>query len=137
MDERGQGHTDQKVRCYAPNVTRPLNIRKHRDISRHEYKRTGHFMNDGNYCIAIYEQDLPEGSTAKAKRSFRIVNNLAAASHFKLGNRANRAELYPSVDENGYRLKAVLHQGDSVLLYENRRRRYTMPPPPNFAVGCI
>lgn len=108
----------KKVRCYAPNVTRPLNIRKHRDISRHEYKRTGHFMNDGNYCIAIYEQDLPEGSTAKAKRSFRIVNNLAAASHFKLGNRANRAELYPSVDENGYRLKAVLHQGDSVLLYE-------------------
>lgn len=108
----------KKVRCYAPNVTRPLNIRKHRDISRHEYKRTGHFINDGNYCIAIYEQDLPEGSTAKAKRSFRIVNNLAAASHFKLGNRANRTELYPPVDENGYRLKAVLHQGDSVLLYE-------------------
>lgn len=108
----------KKVRCYAPNVTRPLNIRKHRDISRHEYKRTGHFMNDGNYCIAIYEQDLPEGSTAKAKRSFRIVNNLAAASHFKLGNRTNRTELYPPVDENGYRLKAVLHQGDSVLLYE-------------------
>lgn len=108
----------KKVRCYAPNVTRPLNIRKHRDISRHEYKRTGHFINDGNYCIAIYEQVLPEGSTAKAKRSFRIVNNLAAASHFKLGNRANRTELYPPVDENGYRLKAVLHQGDSVLLYE-------------------
>lgn len=108
----------KKVRCYAPNVTRPLNIRKHRDISRHEYKRTGHFTNDGNYCIAIYEQVLPEGSTAKAKRSFRIVNNLAAASHFKLGNRANRTELYPPVDENGYRLKAVLHQGDSVLLYE-------------------
>lgn len=108
----------KKVRCYAPNVTRPLNIRKHRDISRHEYKRTGHFINDGNYCIAIYEQVLPEGSTAKAKRSFRIVNNLAAASHFKLGNRTNRTELYPPVDENGYRLKAVLHQGDSVLLYE-------------------
>lgn len=108
----------KKVRCYAPNVTRPLNIRKHRDISRHEYKRTGHFINDGNYCIAIYEQVLPEGSTAKAKRSFRIVNNLAAASHFKLGNRANRTELYPPVDENGYRLKTVLHQGDSVLLYE-------------------
>lgn len=61
---------------------------------------------------------MPEGSTAKAKRSFRIVNNLAAASHFKLGNRANRTELYPPVDENGYRLKAVLRQGDSVLLYE-------------------
>lgn len=108
----------KKVRCYAPNVTRPLNIRKHRDISRHEYKRTGHFINDGNYCIAIYEQVLPEGSTAKAKRSFLIVNNLAAVSYFKISNRANRAELYPSVDENGYRLKAVLHQGDSVLLYE-------------------
>lgn len=108
----------KKVRCYAPNVTRPLNIRKHRDISRHEYKRTGHFLNDGNYCIAIYEQILPEGSTTKAKRSFLIVNNLAAVSYFKISNRANRAELYPSVDENGYRLKAVLHQGDSVLLYE-------------------
>lgn len=108
----------KKVRCYAPNVTRPINIRKHRDISRHEYKRTGHFINDGNYCIAIYEQILPEGSTTKAKRSFLIVNNLAAVSYFKISNRANRAELYPSVDENGYRLKAVLHQGDSVLLYE-------------------
>lgn len=108
----------KKVRCYAPNVTRPLNIRKHRDISRHEYKRTGHFLNDGNYCIAIYEQILPEGSTAKAKRSFLIVNNLAAVSYFKISNRANRTELYPPVDENGYRLKAVLRQGDSVLLYE-------------------
>lgn len=109
----------KKVRCFTPDVTRPLNVRKNRDISRHEYKRTGHFKNDGNYCIAIYEQVLPQGSTAKAKRSFRIINNLAAASHFKVGNRANRAELYPPVDENGYRLKAILHQGDSVLLYEN------------------
>lgn len=108
----------KKVRCFAPDVTRPLNIRKQRDISRHEYKRTGHFKNDGNYCIAIYEQVLPEGSTAKAKRSFSIINNLAAASYFKAGNRANRSELYPPVDENGYHLKAVLHQGDSVLLYE-------------------
>lgn len=108
----------KKVRCFAPDVKNPLNVRKNRDISRHEYKRTGHFLNDGNYCIAIYEQILPEGSTAKAKRSFRIVNNLAVASHFKLGNRANRTELYPPVDENGYRLKAVLRQGDSVLLYE-------------------
>lgn len=108
----------KKVRCFTPDVVQSINIRKHRDISRHEYKRTGHFKNDGNYCIAIYEQALPQGSTAKAKRSFSIINNLAAASHFKLGNRANRTELYPPVDENGYRLKAVLHQGDSVLLYE-------------------
>lgn len=108
----------KKVRCFAPDVKNPLNVRKNRDISRHEYKRAGHFLNDGNYCIAIYEQILPEGSTTKAKRSFLIVNNLAAVSYFKISNRANRAELYPSVDENGYRLKAVLHQGDSVLLYE-------------------
>lgn len=108
----------KKVRCFAPDVKNPLNVRKNREISRHEYKRTGHFLNDGNYCIAIYEQILPEGSTTKAKRSFLIVNNLAAVSYFKISNRANRAELYPSVDENGYRLKAVLHQGDSVLLYE-------------------
>lgn len=108
----------KKVRCLAPDVKNPLNIRKHRDISRHEYKRTGHFKNDSNYCIAIYEQVLPEGSTAKAKRSFLIVNNLAAVSYFKISNRAKRTELYPPVDENGYRIKAVLHQGDSVLLYE-------------------
>lgn len=108
----------KKVRCFAPDVKNPLNVRKNRDISRHEYKRTGHFLNDGNYCIAIYEQILPEGSITKAKRSFLIVNNLAAVSYFKISNRTNRTELYPPVDENGYRLKAVLHQGDSVLLYE-------------------
>lgn len=109
----------KKVRCYAPSVTRPLNIRKHRDMSRHEYKRTGHFANDGNYCIAIYEQRLPQGSTAKAKRSFSIVSNLDAASHFKRGGQGTTSELYAPMDAKGYPLMAVLRQGDAVLLYEN------------------
>ena len=108
----------KKVRCYA-SLSNPVSLRKHRDVSRHEYKTTGHFLNDGNYCIAIYEQNLPQGSTKKAKRSFKVVSNLAAAAYYKTSNRNKNESLIPQEDNNGYLLKMVLHKGDSVLMYEN------------------
>lgn len=49
-----KGIAIRKVRCFAPNVTRPLDIRHHRDLSTKEYKQQFHVTNDTNYAMAIY-----------------------------------------------------------------------------------
>lgn len=70
----------QKVRCYTPTVTNPLPLKKHRDLSKHDYKQSYHVVNDGNYLMAIYEGKDDNG---KIKRDFTIVNNLTAGEYFK------------------------------------------------------
>ena len=43
----------KKIRYYTSDVTNPLFIKKHRDVSKHEHKQFYHAKNDGNYCMAI------------------------------------------------------------------------------------
>ncbi len=70
----------KKVRCYAPTVTKPIHLKNHRDLSKHDYKHSYHVANDGNYLMAIYEGEDDKG---KVKRDFEIVNNLKAGEYFK------------------------------------------------------
>lgn len=70
----------KKVRCYTPTVTNPIHLKKHRDVSKHDYKQFYHVTNDGNYLMAIYEAKDDKG---KIKRDFEIVNNLKAGEYFK------------------------------------------------------
>ena len=44
----------KKVRCFTPSITKPLNIRKQRDVSTKEYKQQYHVANDSNYLLALY-----------------------------------------------------------------------------------
>ena len=107
----------RKVRIYTPSVTSPIHLKKHRDLSAKEYKQDMHVVNDGNYCMAIYEGTNARGKMA---RSFEIVNNLEAAKYFKASaDKDERPDLVPMSDKVGNPLKCVLKTGTMVLFYEN------------------
>ena len=56
----------KKVRIFTPSITQPVKLKEHRDVSRFEYKRKYHVVNDGNYCMAIYEGTDPKGKTQRS-----------------------------------------------------------------------
>ena len=104
----------KKVRIFTPSITSPIHLKKHRDVSRFDYKRDYHVVNDGNYCMAIYEGRDAKGRT---KRSFEIVNNLEATKFYN--GKTDRYDLVPQSDSNDYPLKYILRTGTMVLFYEN------------------
>lgn len=108
---KDKGIEIKKVRVFTPSVTKPLHLKKHRDMSRHEYKREYHVANDSNYCMAIYEGTDKKG---KPSRSFLILNNLEAIKRRKAGE-----EIVPLSDSRDMPLKWLLKLGTLVLFYEN------------------
>lgn len=114
---REKGIPIRKVRIFTPNVTQPIALKKQRDLSDKEYKQDYHVANNGNYCMAIYEDYDKKGKT---KRSFELVSNFEAAQYFKASaDREARPDLVPLVDANGFPLKCILKTGTMVLFYEN------------------
>lgn len=106
----------KKIRYYTSDVTNPLFIKKHRDVSRHEHKQFYHAKNDGNYCMAIYEGKDKKG---KISRSNSLINILDAGKYFKLSNTDKKLyPIAPEKDENLNQLKYVLTKGKMVLLYD-------------------
>ena len=106
----------RKVRIFTPGVTQPIELKQQRDLSEHAYKQHYHVVNDSNYCMAIYEGTDAKGRT---KRSFEIVNLLAAAAYFKAStDRMSRPDLVPLTDAKGYPLKYLIKTGTMVLFYE-------------------
>lgn len=106
----------KKIRYYTSDVTNPLFIKKHRDVSRHEHKQFYHTKNDGNYCMAIYEGIDKKG---KISRSNTLINILDAGKYFRLGNPDKKIyPIAPEKDENLNQLKYILTKGKMVLLYD-------------------
>ena len=103
----------KKVRIYTPSVTSPIRLKKQQMLSRFDYKQDYYVVNDGNYCMAIYEGVDAKGKT---KRSFQIVNNLEAAKFYN--DKISRYDLVPQSDENDFPLKCILRTGTMVLFYE-------------------
>lgn len=105
----------KKVRCFTPAVTNPLNIRKHRDESRKEYKRQFHVTLDGNYCMAIYEGEVK----GKMKRTYEIVNMIDAAAYFKKS--AGLTKQYPIAPENknGLNFRCTVRTGTQIILLQS------------------
>jgi CRISPR-associated endonuclease Csn1 len=117
----------KKIRYFATDVKVPLEIKKHRDVSRHEHKQHYFAKNDSNYCMAIYE-----GADAKGKkqRDFELINNFDAGEFYKLNNKSNRNKNnlglvperhlntnYPLLYQNNEPL--ILKKGNSVILLKN------------------
>ena len=105
-----------KVRVYANQIKRPLEIRKQRDVSVKEYKKYFHVSNDSNYIMGIYVGADKKG---KEKRTFELVNSLDAVRFYNSGVLKQGIDLLPNEDSNGYALKWRLKIGTMVLLYEN------------------
>jgi len=108
----------KKVRIFAGSVTRPINIRQHRDQSRHEYKRQFHVQNDRNYMMAIY---VGQDKKGKEKREFELINNITAANFYRRSNDRTPTgnHLVPLYSKNGYELRYKLKIGTMVLLYDS------------------
>lgn len=108
----------KKVRIFTGSVTRPINIRQQRDLSKHEYKRQYHVQNDRNYMMAIYVGLDKKG---KEKREFELVNNITAAYFYRRSNDKipTDNQLVPLRSKSGYELRYKLKIGTMVILYEN------------------
>jgi len=113
---REKGIKINKVRVYANSVKRPINIRKHRDVSSKEYKQTFHVANDLNYAMGIYVE--ADSQNKKAKRGFELVNLLDAVTFYNSGVKTQGIDLLPTVSKKGFPLKWRLKIGLMVLLYE-------------------
>jgi len=119
----------KKVRVFQPTVTNPIKIKKHRDVSHKkpkEYKKNYHVVNDGNYCMAIYEGKNDKG---KLLRDFKVVNNLEAGEFFKYSvqkelkeqrlNKINGLVSEKITSRNTeLRLKAILKTGTLVIFWK-------------------
>ena len=105
----------KKVRVYVSSKLSPIPLgsKEQRDLSKYEYKRPYYVVNDGNYCMAIYEGIDVRG---RVKRSFQIVNNLEAAKFYN--GKTNHYDLVPLSDSDDYPLKCILRTGTMVLFYE-------------------
>lgn len=106
-----------KVRCYVPSITRPINIRQQRDASPKEYKRQYHVANDTNYAMAIY---VGKDSRGKEKRAMETITSIDAAAFFRRSNdKETTGRMMFPAEKNGYPLGYILKKGTMVLLYEN------------------
>ena len=105
-----------KVRVYANQIKRPLEIRKQRDISKKEYKRCFNVANDSNYIMGIY---VGVDKNGKEKRTFELVNSLDAVRFYNSGVLKQGIDLLPHEDSTGYTLRWKLKIGTMVLLYDN------------------
>jgi CRISPR-associated endonuclease Csn1 len=110
----------KKIRYYTNDVTNPLFIKKHRDVSRHEHKQFYHAKNDGNYCMAIYEGIDKKG---KISRSNQLINIIDAGKYFRLSNEDKKLyPIAPEKDENLNPLKYILTKGKMILLYDKSQK---------------
>lgn len=110
-----------KIRYYTSDVTNPLFIKKHRDVSRHEHKQFYHAKNDGNYCFAIYE-----GVDRKNKKlvEYKVVNNFESGKYFNSGVDNLKYPLETNIldnKQNVLELKYLLKTGTLVLFFKESK----------------
>ena len=97
----------KKVRCFAPTVTQPLDIRHHRDLSTKDYKQQYHVMNDENYMMAIYEGG-----------KMQMITALKAAKFYK---KSTDRDDYPTIvaeEYKGKKLKYLVRKGTQIIMLE-------------------
>lgn len=111
----------KKIRYFATDVSNPLKIKGHRDMSRHEHKQHYFAKNDGNYCYAIYEGFNKKGKEIK---EYRVVNNFEAGKYFTSNESNKKQPLELNIidkNKNILILKFLLKTGTLVLFYEQEK----------------
>ena len=93
-----------KVRIYTPDIKNPIELKKHRDLSKHDYKQNMLVDNDENNVFGIYEGIV----NGKNKRIFIPINNFEVSKGNVLPN-----------EKDGLKLIYTLKKGTMVLIYEN------------------
>jgi CRISPR-associated endonuclease Csn1 len=109
----------KKIRYYTGDVTNPLLVKKHRDVSRHEHKQHYFAKNDGNYCYAIYEGIDRKG---KLLTDFKVINNFDAGKYYKSKENNHKYPLELNIEDknaNILNLKFLLKTGTMVLFYKD------------------
>jgi len=101
----------KKVRIFVKQ-TKPIPIKLHRDLSRHEYKQQYLAWNDSNYLLAIYEGKDKKGNIARAYNEIKIID---AA---KLYKQSHSSQLISAISDEGFALKYELKIGTMILLYD-------------------
>ena len=110
-----KGIVIKKVRCFANDVKKPINIRHQRDLSTKEYKQQYHVKNEGNYMLAIYE-DIVKG---KVRRDYELVKTIEAAEFYRRSaDKGDNNSLVPEKSPKGFPLRRKLRIGQHVILYE-------------------
>lgn len=105
----------KKVRCYTA-LSNPIHLKRHRDESKHDYKRHLNVDNDENYLTAIYEG---EGKNGKVKRAAEVINNLSAATYYKVSNK-DENDIIPNILSKknlDLKLRVLMKKGTMVLFY--------------------
>lgn len=111
-----KGIVIKKVRCFANDVKKPINIRHQRDLSSKEYKQQYHVKNEGNYMLAIYE-DIVKG---KVRRDYELVKTIEAAEFYcRSTDKGEYNSLVPEKSPKGFPLRWKLRIGQHVILYES------------------
>ena len=107
----------KKVRCFVKQV-KPMDLKLHRDLSKHEYKKHYLAWNDGNYLVAIY---IGKTKNGKEKREFEEVRMIDAANYYKRSNerRETGNPIVPQHSESGFPLAYQLSIGTMIILYDN------------------
>jgi CRISPR-associated endonuclease Csn1 len=111
----------KKIRYFATDVSNPLRIKKHRDISKHDHKQHYFAKNDGNYCYAIYEGVNLKG---KALKEYKVVNNYESGKYFTSNDSNSKKPLELNIIDNNKNiltLRFLLKTGTLVLFYENHK----------------
>lgn len=111
----------KKVRIFVPSVTNPLEIKEHRDKSRHEYKRKYYTAVEENYAMALYEGVV----NGNMKREKIVINNFEAAKYFKKRNNGDLTaanSILPTM-MNGIMFRTLLKKGTQVVLLQNANEK--------------
>jgi CRISPR-associated endonuclease Csn1 len=114
----------KKVRIYTPTVKKPLeDFKKHSTpfLSEKEYKQQFNVVNDGNYCLAIYEG---KNNKNKTVRESILLNNIQAGDYFRIGSKKKRVEDHYDIvpeyyPETKYPIKYLLKKSQNVILLNN------------------
>jgi len=118
-NQKGAPIPIKKIRYYTADVTNPLLIKKHRDVSRHEHKQHYFAKNDGNYCMAIYEGIDGKG---KLLTDFKVINNFDAGKYYNSRTNSHKYPLEYNIEDknkNILNLKFLLKTGTLVFFFKD------------------